>query len=194
MQTGRESTWRHEQEGNEFLTAEVMQSMNNNETIANRVYANQKQRFRFRFRRNLAFYVRKVYAKKKGFASCGFQKNILVATMSNLPWRTERGPILTTCLLKLVVSTGQHMKKNKAGNPDIWESFSDLLFKQPEFHGLEGSANSIYSQFQETLAKRARHHGWKDENGGVTGNLSGHEGDLDDLDTNVKQILMDREE
>ena len=32
-----------------------------------------------------------------------------------------------------------------------------------------------------------------DANGGITGNLSGHEGDLCDLDSMVKQILMDQD-
>ena len=113
--------------------------------------------------------------------------------MPNLPWRTERGPILTTCLLKLIVSTGQYLKKNKAGSPDIWDSFSKLLFKQPEFNGLEGSSNSIREKYKEVLKERARHHGWMDANGGITGNLSSHEGDLCDLDNMVKQILMDQD-
>jgi hypothetical protein len=113
--------------------------------------------------------------------------------MPNLPWRTERGPILTGCLLKLVVSTGQHLKKNKAGSPDIWDSFSELLFKQPEFHGLEGSSNSIREKYKEVLKERARHQGWMDANGGITGNLSGHEGDLSEVDGMVKQILMDQD-
>ena len=85
------------------------------------------------------------------------------------------------------------MKKNKAGSPDIWESFSELLFRQPEFHGLEGSSNSIREKIKEVLNERARHHGWKDANGGITGNLSGHEGDLSEMDSMVKQILMDQE-
>jgi hypothetical protein len=103
-----------------------------------------------------------------------------------------RGSLLKNVLFRLVVAEGIHLKKNQKGTPDIWETFSILLFKQPEFVGLEGSANSIYNT--ETLNKRARHHGWKDENGGVTGNLSGYEGDLDELNANVRQILMDKED
>jgi hypothetical protein len=86
------------------------------------------------------------------------------------------------------------MKKNRKGTEDIWVSFTALLFKQPEFAGLEGSSNSVYTKYTDTLNEIARHHGWKDENGEITGKLSGHEGDLDDLDANVKQILMDKEE
>jgi hypothetical protein len=103
--------------------------------------------------------------------------------------------VLRTTLFRLAVADGIYfLKKNQKGNPDIWEAFSEVLLKQPEFAGLEGSAHSICSQFKDTLDKRASHHGWTDANGGITGNLSGHEGDLDDLDRNVKQILMDREE
>ena len=115
--------------------------------------------------------------------------------MPQTPWRDPvRGPLLRTVLFRLIVVDGLHLKKNAKGAPDIWEKFSELLFKQPEYVGLEGSANSIQSQYRETLQKRARHHGWMDENGGVTGNLSGQEGDLDDLDGMVKQVLMDKEE
>ena len=83
--------------------------------------------------------------------------------------------------------------KKKKGTPDIWEEFSELLFKQPEFMGLEGSVHSIQEQYRVTLRARSQHHGWTDANGGITGNLSGHEGQLDELDRMAKQILMDKE-
>jgi hypothetical protein len=38
--------------------------------------------------------------------------------------------------------------------PDIWDSFSELLFKQPEFHGLEGSSNSIREKYKENQEKQ----------------------------------------
>ena len=113
--------------------------------------------------------------------------------MPQLPWRAAiKGPVLRTVLFRLALVQGMHMKKNKKGTPDIWESFAELLFKQPEFAGLEGSAHSIQEQFRLTLQARSQHHGWTDANGGITGNLSGHEGDLDELDKMVKQILMER--
>ena len=105
-----------------------------------------------------------------------------------------RGEVLKRALFRLAVAEGIHMKKNRKGTEDIWVSFTALLFKQPEFAGLEGSSNSVYTKYTDTLNEIARHHGWKDENGEITGNLSGHEGDLDDLDANVKQILMDKED
>ena len=76
----------------------------------------EKKGFGFGYAETSHFISKKCMRKKKVTRLVDFIKNTL-QEMPNLPWRTERGPILTTCLLKLVMSTGQHMKKNKAGSP-----------------------------------------------------------------------------
>jgi hypothetical protein len=44
------------------------------------------------------------------------------------------------------------------------------------------------------MQDRAKHHGWMDANGGITGNLSNHEGDLDPVDEAIKDCLIDKEQ
>ena len=46
----------------------------------------------------------------------------------------------------------------------------------------------------EAKKERAKHHGWLDANGGITGNLSNHAGDLSPLDKAIKDCLMDLEQ
>ena len=73
--------------------------------------------------------------------------------------------------------------------------FAAALFTQLEFDGLEGSWRLVVRDtFNETKNERAKHHGWMDANGGVTGNLSNHAGDLTALDQTIKDCLMDFEQ
>ena len=111
------------------------------------------------------------------------------------PWRDKTiGPVLTNVLFRLAVSEGIHLKKTGIKQEKRWEDFTSLLFKQSEFKDMDGSTKSIQNQLKETKEERAKHHGWMDQNGGVTGNLSNHEGELSELDGNVKQILQDLED
>ena len=121
-------------------------------------------------------------------------------TKAQIPWRGERGPSLYSALFRCALAHGIHLKKTKEGVlktakiGDRWNNFLQLLFKQPEFHGLFGSVKCIRDQYDKILNNRSAHHGWKDENGGVTGNLSDHQGDLDPIDECVKIILMEMEQ
>jgi translation elongation factor EF-1beta len=70
--------------------------------------------------------------------------------------------------------------------------------KEPEFkqHITDTTApisgRNLRDQYDKIISDQCELHGWE-ENGGTTGNLSGGEGDLDELGRNVRQILMDKE-
>jgi len=55
------------------------------------------------------------------------------------------------------------------------------------------SGRNLRDHYERIVNEQCEFHGW-DRHGGVTGNLSGGEGDLDELGRNVRQILMDIEE
>jgi hypothetical protein len=113
-----------------------------------------------------------------------------------IPWRDQaKGYTLRVALFKLALIERVYFKssEDKRKVDERWQNFAVLLFKQPEFEGTEGSWRSIRDQFDATLKDRAKHHGWMDENGGVTANLSNHAGDLDELDQRIKDCLMDKE-
>ena len=127
-----------------------------------------------------------------------------------IPWRDPvKGPILKAVMFKLALTSSQSTEEKEIKNnnkiyfkfpgetrniDERWEQFAAALFKQPEFDGLEGSWRSIRDMYNETKKERAKHHGWMDANGGVTGNLSNHAGDLSALDQAVKDCLMDNEQ
>ena len=119
-----------------------------------------------------------------------------------LPWRCKSvaGQQLRTILIRHVLSSNLHLKCGKAGSPKLWDDMVEQLKKEPEFgqhitfETVPVSGRNLKDQYKPILSDRASHHGWTDKNGGVTGNLSGHEGDLDELDRNIRQILMDLEE
>ena len=124
-----------------------------------------------------------------------------------IPWREKfegKGEILKAVMFKLALTSSSTEEKNnkiyfkapgETRSIDIrWEQFAAALFAQPEFHGLEGSWRSVRDMFNETKKERAKHHGWMDANGGITGNLSNHAGDLSDLDQAIKDCLMDSEQ
>jgi hypothetical protein len=127
-----------------------------------------------------------------------------------IPWRDPvKGPILKTAMFKLALtsSLSTEEKEIQQNNKiyfkfpgetrkidERWEQFAAALFTQPEFDGLEGSWRLVRDMFNETKNERAKHHGWMDANGGVTGNLSNHAGDLTTLDQTIKDCLMDFEQ
>ena len=113
-----------------------------------------------------------------------------------IPWRDPvKGPLLKKTILNLSLIHGIHLKdaNSKLKKDERWQIFATEVFKQPEFHEMEGSFRSIREQFEGIIKERAKFHGWTDANGGVTGNLSNHSGDLDAIDKAVKQILIDQE-
>ena len=119
-----------------------------------------------------------------------------------IPWRDPvKGPILKTAMFKLAltssVETNKIYFKSKDETRDMdkrWQEFQEALFKQPEFEGLEGGWRTIREQWTTAKKERAKHHGWLDANGGITGNLSNHAGDLCPLDKAIKDCLMDLEQ
>ena len=117
-----------------------------------------------------------------------------------LPWRdTVRGPKMLEAMFKLAIATGIHRKydkdgqKIKAKQDERWVDFAEKLFQQSEFDKLDGSAKAVRNKFEMHIKERAKFHGWTSSNGGVTGNLSGSEGDLDAVDSAIRQILLDEE-
>jgi len=117
---------------------------------------------------------------------------------SLIPWRNPiRGPLLVNTLFRLAVVKKIYLKLpgEKLKADERWRVFTEELFQQPEFQGIEGSFRAVKDQFNMVLKERARFHGWLDANGGLTGNLSAKDGhQLDELDQNVKIILMDQEQ
>jgi hypothetical protein len=116
-------------------------------------------------------------------------------TKPQIPWRNPVKSIpLYECLFRLAVTQRIHLITKK-DSKESWDRFADMLFKQPEFATFEKiTVKVLRSQFDNYIKVRAKHHGWMAENGGVTGNLSDHAGDLSGPDKYIKQILNDKEE
>lgn len=102
-------------------------------------------------------------------------------------------------LFRLIIAEKFHL--NKVGSTkERWTSFCGKLFGdgtamnpgQPSFRGLEGSWRNVHEHYKSKLKDVALHHGWLD--GGCTGNLSGQECELRDVDTCIKFILQDLEQ
>jgi len=118
-----------------------------------------------------------------------------------LPWRmkTSAGLQLRTLLIRHVLSENLHLKEGKSGVGKMWDQLVDQLMKEPEFcqHFTLSTAplsgRNLRDHYERIVNEQCEFHGW-DRHGGVTGNLSGGEGDLDELGRNVRQILMDIEE
>jgi hypothetical protein len=110
-----------------------------------------------------------------------------------IPWRNpDLCEPLYKALFKLAVTEQIHINKH-GEKAKKWKLFIDKLFLQPEFAIYDKvSIAAVEGQFESYILYRSKHHGWLD-NGGKTGNLSKNDGDLDDLDRHIKQILMDRE-
>ena len=118
-----------------------------------------------------------------------------------LPWRMKNaaGLQLRTLLIRHVLAENLHMKEGKSGTPKLWDQIVHQLMKEPEFgqHCNPSQApltgRNLRDQYEKIINEQCEFHGW-DRHGGVTGNLSGGDGDLDELGQNVRQILMDIEE
>ena len=116
-----------------------------------------------------------------------------------LPWRakTAAGHQLRTMLIRHVLATNLHMASRK---PKLWDDMVTQLLKEPEFRQhvtpetAPISGRTLQDQFKHVVEERCTFHGWTDQHGGVTANLSGHAGELDELDRNVRQIKMDLEQ
>ena len=114
-----------------------------------------------------------------------------------IPWREPaKGYILRSSMYRLAIVERIYFKHadDKRKVDDRWLDFANKLFAQPEFLGMEGSFRTVKDQFYLTLNERAKHHGWMDANGGTTGNLSNHAGELDALDQLIKNCMMDKEQ
>jgi hypothetical protein len=118
-----------------------------------------------------------------------------------LPWRlkTAAGLQLRTLLIRHVLATNLHMQDGKAGVNKLWDQLVDQLMMEPEFSQhitpttAPLSGRNLRDQYSQIISAQCELHGWA-QNGGTTGNLSGFEGELDELGRNVRQILMDKEE
>ena len=73
------------------------------------------------------------------------------------------------------------------------EKFAKKLFNQPEFTGIEGSADSVRQMFDNVKKKIMSDNGWGVKNGGVTTNLSNKAGELGELEKIVKEMSMQLE-
>ena len=69
---------------------------------------------------------------------------------------------------------------------DRWIEFGADWFKWSEFDKLDGSYKAVRTKFEMHIKERAKFYGWTDANGGVTGNFSGKEGDLDITDSVIR--------
>lgn len=114
-----------------------------------------------------------------------------------IPWREpSKGYALRVAMYRLAIVEQIYFKQqdDKRKVDDRWLDFATKLFAQPEFLGMEGSFRTVKDQYYATLNERAKHHGWMDANGGTTGNLSNHAGELDALDQLIKNCMMDKEQ
>jgi hypothetical protein len=119
-----------------------------------------------------------------------------------IPWRDPvKGPILKLSLMKMVVVKGIHLKKGTSDISNLWRVFIADLLRQPEWRFLADQIAEFPHEIFERTFKEAvknitadvcRAMGWA-EKGGTSGNLSGKEGDMDELSMQVRQTLMDLE-
>jgi hypothetical protein len=114
---------------------------------------------------------------------------------SQIPWRNpDKGPKLYECLFPFAVTMQIHLAPKKGIN-QAGENFTMMLFQQSEFASNEVvKAKQLRKQYDDYILDRAKHHAWTEQNGGVTGNLSNHAGDLNGAEKYIKQILYDKEE
>ena len=105
-----------------------------------------------------------------------------------ITWRAaDKTQQLYESLFAMAVAKGIHLKKNgeKRTLDARWDELVAELFKTPPFSLFEGSIRSVRDHYEKTMDEVARHHGWLDENGARTGNLSGGDGDLPPLESNI---------
>jgi len=99
-----------------------------------------------------------------------------------IPWRQKEFKVkLETAFLKVCYLHKIHLKDTaNQKNETRWRATSLEVFRQPEFAGYDGSWSTLYDKYRSILDEYAKKNGWRDENGGKTGNLSGEEGDPND--------------
>jgi hypothetical protein len=113
-----------------------------------------------------------------------------------LPWRRKvaAGLQLRTLWIRHVLATNLHMQDGKAGVNKLWDQLVEQLMMEPEFSQhitlttAPLSGRNLRDQYSQTISAQC------EQNEGTTENLSGFEGDLDELGRNLRQILMDKEE
>jgi len=102
-----------------------------------------------------------------------------------LPWRmkTSAGLQLRTLLIRHVLSENLHLKEGKSGIAKLWDQLVDQLMKEPEFcqhitlSTAPLSGRNLRDHYERIVNEQCEFHGW-DRHGGVTGNLSGGEGEV----------------
>ena len=118
-----------------------------------------------------------------------------------IPWRDKvKGPSLKLSLVKMVVVKGVHLKKGANDVNAHWRHMMGDLLRQPEWKFLVDMMPNMAlldervfkDQLKVIVDEVSKLHGWG-KFAGTTGNLSGRAGDLDELSTQVRQILMDEE-
>jgi hypothetical protein len=101
----------------------------------------------------------------------------------------------------MVIVKGIHLKKGTSDIKNLWRLLIADLMRQPEWKFLadkihQFSPDAFERTFKEavkTIRKEVcAKMGWA-EKGGTTGNLSGEEGDMDELTLQVRQLMMDEE-
>ena len=96
--------------------------------------------------------------------------------------------------MRVVLLKKLHLK-GEGKIEDRWEAATADIYRQPEFEGHElTSVKTLREHYKKCMDAVKEKIGWGDENGGKTGNLSNHEGDLYELSRTVRQILLDEEE
>jgi hypothetical protein len=118
-----------------------------------------------------------------------------------IPWRDRiKGPASKLSLMKMVIVKGVHLKKGTTEVNSHWRLLIGELLRQPEWKYLADQMPNMAlieerifkGQLNKIVDEVLKLHGWG-KFAGTTGNLSGKEGDLDDLSSQVRQILMDDE-
>ena len=109
------------------------------------------------------------------------------------------GPALKLSLMKLVVAKGVRLRK---GHNDVnmhWTNLISDLLRQPEWKFLADQLPNLPTPLETRIFKDvsnsiiddiSKNMGWG-KYAGTTGNLSGKEGDLDEITTLVRQIIFD---
>jgi hypothetical protein len=121
---------------------------------------------------------------------------------AQIPWKNKTaGPILKLSLMKLVVAKGVRLRKGHNDVDTHWRILIGDLSRQPEWKFLVDQLPSLSAPLEARVFKDAcnkiiedvsKAMGWG-KFAGTTGNLSGREGDLDELTTLVRQIHFDWE-
>lgn len=112
-----------------------------------------------------------------------------------IPWRSPyKSPQLYATLIRLALQEEIHLKLGRLGAQKEWDSFAAQLFAQPEFvHYERTTSKNLRKIYECYFKKRASVLGWGAENEGNFVNLSDESGNLNEVDRNIKQMLIDLE-